>query len=149
MTGRTLLAAAVVVLAACGSGSSIGSGSETPTTTAAPATTAAPSTTSQGTAEPPAASIKPVTPIAPEPSVPLPGECTQSESSSSCPPDPERANELVGLTEEKAAADATANGWAFRVAVRDGEDLLLTQDYNASRVNVAVRAGIVERAWFG
>ncbi len=56
---------------------------------------------------------------------------------------------LVGLPEDQAAAAATAKGWAYRVAERDGVEQMLTADYNESRVNVAITNGVVTRAWIG
>jgi len=121
------------VLAACGSTSSSSSGGNV-ATTAAPATTA-PATT--------------VAPIASNPTAPLAASCTKSAGTPVCPPDPAALQAFVGLTEQQAAAQAAANGWPFRVAERDGEQLMLTQDYNEERVNVAVQSGKVTRAWFG
>jgi hypothetical protein len=135
----------VAALAACGASSSNGVGADAPTT-AAP-TTRVPVTTT--TAAPPVASPKPVPPIAANPTAPLPGLCTQSGTDSVCPPDPEAGQQFVGLSEADAAARAAQHGWAFRVAERDGEQLLLTQDFNAERVNVALAGGTVQRAWFG
>jgi hypothetical protein len=56
---------------------------------------------------------------------------------------------LVGLTEDQAAATAAAHGWAYRVAERDGVSEMLTADYNESRLNVAIANGTVTRAWMG
>ncbi|HKA02804.1 MAG TPA: hypothetical protein VKD67_00705 [Acidimicrobiales bacterium] len=134
----------VVALAACGRSSPNGSGSEV-STTAAPTTTA-PVTTTTGA---PVVSPTPVAPIASNPTAPMPGLCTQSGAGSVCPPAPEAAQQFVGLSEADAAARAAQHGWAFRVAERDGEQLLLTQDYDPERVNVAVSSGTVQRAWFG
>lgn len=50
---------------------------------------------------------------------------------------------LVGLDEDAANAAATANGWTMRVTERDGESLPATADYQPSRANVAVIAGLV------
>jgi hypothetical protein len=145
-----VLGAVSLALAGCGAAST-GVGSSSTTTTFARAsssvTTVATSAAPSGL---PVASPKPVQPIAADPTIPLPGVCTQSETSSTCPPSPEPDAALfVGLTEERAAAEAVNHGWGFRVAERDGEQLLLTQDYASDRVNVAVRGGTVERAWFG
>jgi hypothetical protein len=137
-------ATALVVLGACGS-DAVEPTSQTPSTSAPRPAATSPTTT----AAPPVASLTPVTPIAPDPSIPLPGVCTQGGDSSTCPPDPERADAVRGLTEDQAAAEATAHGWPFRVVERDGEEFLVTQDYVANRLNVAIRAGTVERAWFG
>ena len=90
-----------------------------------------------------------VAPIASNPTAPLAATCTKSASTPACPADPAALQAFVGLSEQQAAAQAAANGWPFRVAERDGEQLLLTQDYNEQRVNVAVQDGKVTRAWFG
>ncbi|MDQ1457533.1 MAG: hypothetical protein QOH28_3153, partial [Actinomycetota bacterium] len=57
--------------------------------------------------------------------------------------------DYVGLPEDQAAARATAQGMAYRVAERDGVEQLLTADYSADRVNVAITGGTVTRAWLG
>ena len=133
---RQLLGAVglVATLAACGSSSSSSSSGAPPTT--APASTSATSVTS-------------VVPIASNPTAPLAASCTKSATTAVCPPDPAALATFVGLTEQQAAAQAAANGWAYRVAERDGEQLMLTQDFNEERVNVAVQNGVVTRAWFG
>jgi len=130
LLGAVGLAAA---LAACGSSSSSSSGGN-PATTTAPAPTASATT---------------VAPIASNPTAPLAASCTKSASTPVCPPDPAALQAFVGLSEQQAAAQASANGWPFRVAERDGEQLMLTQDFNEERVNVAVQDGKVTRAWFG
>jgi hypothetical protein len=144
---RRLLGAVslVVALAACGSSSSSSSSGGSPTTTAAPPTTA-PATT---VAPPTTAPATTVAPIASNPTAPLAASCTKSATTPVCPPDPVALQAFVGLTEQQAVAQAAANGWPFRVAERDGEQLLLTQDYNEERINVAVQNGMVTRAWFG
>jgi hypothetical protein len=48
---------------------------------------------------------------------------------------------LVGLAEDEAAKVAEGNGWTMRVAERDGEELMVTTDWQSNRVNVAVRSG--------
>jgi hypothetical protein len=55
----------------------------------------------------------------------------------------EDASVLVGLAEDEAAKVAEGNGWTVRVAERDGEDLMVTSDWQPNRVNVAVRGGKV------
>jgi len=62
---------------------------------------------------------------------------------------PVEVPELVGLPEAEAAAAAAARGWAYRVAERDGVEQMLTADYSDQRVNVAITAGAVTRAWIG
>ena len=53
------------------------------------------------------------------------------------------AQELVGLSEEEATKVATGKGWVVRVAMRDGEGLMLTTDYSDTRVNLTVTNGVV------
>jgi hypothetical protein len=133
-----------MALAACGSSSSYGGGgSQEAPTTAPEATTTVPATT----APVPSASLQP--PIGANPTAPLGASCTKSGTASCPPPDGAALQQLVGLTEQQAGAQAAANGWPFRVAERDGEQFLLTQDYNDERVNVAVQNGVVTRAWSG
>ncbi len=50
---------------------------------------------------------------------------------------------LVGVAEAEAAKVADENGWTLRVVQRDGENLIVTEDYSATRVNVAVEAGVI------
>ena len=58
-------------------------------------------------------------------------------------PTVESAGKLVGLSEQEAQKVAESLGWTVRVGRRDGVDLMLTQEFNPSRVNVAVEKGIV------
>jgi hypothetical protein len=53
------------------------------------------------------------------------------------------ANILVGLSEADAALTAKQQGWVMRVSRQDGADLIVTQDFSARRVNVAVVKGVV------
>lgn len=55
------------------------------------------------------------------------------------------ARELEGRTLSAAEDEAKAHGCSVRVARRDGEDLILTQDLRPSRINVAVTDGRVTR----
>jgi hypothetical protein len=50
---------------------------------------------------------------------------------------------VVGLTVDEASKLAEASGWTVRVAREDGVDLALTMDYNETRLNVVVEAGVV------
>ncbi len=50
---------------------------------------------------------------------------------------------LTGVAEDEAAKVASEFGWTVRVVKRDGESLMVTEDYSTSRVNVAVEAGVV------
>lgn len=83
-----------------------------------------------------------------------PGDASGGSGSGSVEPTPapdmpastltmESAVKLVGLPEAEAAKVASAAGWTVRVARRDGADLMLTQEYNGSRVNVAVEKKVV------
>lgn len=55
----------------------------------------------------------------------------------------ERAQELVGLSEEEAMKVAQENGWTTRVRVRDGQSFPLTMDYSDTRVNFTIVKGFV------
>lgn len=59
------------------------------------------------------------------------------------PPTPESVQLLVGLTEYGANKVAKDNGWALRIAMKDGVAFQLTADYSESRVNLTVTKGIV------
>ena len=62
--------------------------------------------------------------------------------------DDRSATDLIGLTEEQARERAAAEGRAFRVVHRDGEDFIVTADYNPRRVNVFVQDGTVVDAGY-
>ena len=53
------------------------------------------------------------------------------------------AKKLIGLTEAEAQKVATELGWQVRVAMRDGEAFMLSQDYQTNRVNLTVTKGLV------
>jgi hypothetical protein len=144
LLGLVLVPLIGVSMSACGRS---GTAEPAAATGATAATTAPPAPST--TAGAPVVSLTPVPPVGVDPTAPLPGLCTQSGTGSVCPPDPEASQQFVGLSEADASVRAAQNGWAFRVAERDGEQLLLTQDYNPQRVNVAVSGGTVQRAWFG
>ena len=55
----------------------------------------------------------------------------------------ESARVLVGLTEAEAGKVAASRGWVMRVVRLDGEDLAVTLEYSASRVNVEVTKKVV------
>jgi hypothetical protein len=55
------------------------------------------------------------------------------------------ARELEGQALAEAKATANARGCSVRVARRDGEDLMVTQDLSTSRINVEVTDGRVTR----
>jgi hypothetical protein len=63
------------------------------------------------------------------------------------PPTPEGydARELVGLRVGKAKRVAERHGCTLRVVRRDGEWLVVTQDFRTDRINVAVRDRVVRR----
>lgn len=60
-----------------------------------------------------------------------------------------RADLLVGLDEEAAAACAKTLGWGFRVGSRDGESYALTADYSPMRITVLVKSGRVSSVIIG
>ena len=57
--------------------------------------------------------------------------------------DENSAQQLLGLPETEATKVAMANGWLVRIAARDGEFFMLTQDYVTNRVNLSVENRIV------
>ena len=59
------------------------------------------------------------------------------------PLDENTAQQLLGLPEAEATKVAMANGWVVRIAARDGEFFMLTQDYSKNRVNLNVKNGKV------
>jgi hypothetical protein len=59
------------------------------------------------------------------------------------PLDENSAQQLLGLPEQEATKVAMANGWQVRIAARDGEFFMLTQDYADNRVNLSVKRGKV------
>ncbi|MFM8381113.1 MAG: hypothetical protein ACKOA6_03815, partial [Actinomycetota bacterium] len=61
----------------------------------------------------------------------------------------DRANELLGLTEDEAVAYAESQGWGVRIAARDGEQFALTMDYSPTRVNLTVEGGFVTYVFVG
>jgi hypothetical protein len=65
------------------------------------------------------------------------------------PPTPESVQLLVGLTEYGANKVAKDNGWALRIAMKDGVAFQLTADYSESRVNLTVTKGIVTAVSIG
>jgi hypothetical protein len=58
-------------------------------------------------------------------------------------PDETSVKRLIGLTEAEAQKVATELGWQVRVAIRDGEAFMLTQDYLTNRVNLTITKGSV------
>lgn len=59
------------------------------------------------------------------------------------PLDDNSAQQLLGLPESEATKVAMANGWVVRIAARDGEFFMLTEDYSENRVNLSVKKGSV------
>jgi hypothetical protein len=59
------------------------------------------------------------------------------------PLDENSAQQLLGLPEAEATRVAMVNGWQVRIAARDGEFFMLTQDYSPNRVNLNVENRIV------
>jgi hypothetical protein len=57
------------------------------------------------------------------------------------PLDDNTAQQLLGLPESEATKVAMANGWIVRIAARDGEFFMLTEDYRENRVNLSVKRG--------
>jgi hypothetical protein len=55
------------------------------------------------------------------------------------------ARELVGMRVKKARSTAATHGCQVRVVRRNGEPLVVTQDFRTDRVNVAVRHRVVKR----
>lgn len=61
----------------------------------------------------------------------------------------EKAETLIGLSEDEAIKTASSLGWEFRVAARDGEQYMLTTDYVMNRVNVTIVEGTVTEVTVG
>lgn len=59
------------------------------------------------------------------------------------------AEKLVGLTEDEAAKVASGAGWTVRVVSRDGEDFMVTADWQENRVNISVVDGKVTAVTVG
>lgn len=53
------------------------------------------------------------------------------------------AKKLIGLTEAEAQKVAAELGWQVRIAMRDGEAFMLTQDFQTNRVNLTITKGFV------
>lgn len=61
----------------------------------------------------------------------------------------DQANELLGLTEAAATAEAESRNWTVRIAARDGEQFALTMDYSPTRVNLTVENDLVTYLFVG
>lgn len=59
------------------------------------------------------------------------------------PLDDKTAQQLLGLAETEATKVAMVKGWVVRIAARDGEFFMLTEDYSQNRVNLSVKHGTV------
>ena len=78
-----------------------------------------------------------------------PGAGSGGTGDTIAPLDNATAKALIGLTEDEAMKVAAEKGWTFRVAMRDGHALMLTDDYSTSRVNVTVLKGLVTAVVIG
>jgi len=63
--------------------------------------------------------------------------------------DAESAQKLIGLSEDEARKVADGLGWIVRVAVRDGEQFVLTKEFLTNRVNLTITAGSVTAVTVG
>jgi hypothetical protein len=59
------------------------------------------------------------------------------------------AQKLVGMTEAEAESYVREQGWGYRVGQRDGEEYMLTTDYDATRVTVTIANGTVTEVTVG
>jgi len=59
------------------------------------------------------------------------------------------SKKLIGLTEAEAQKVAAEMGWQLRVAMRDGEAFMLTQDFRTNRVNLTITKGLVTNVVIG
>lgn len=91
-------------------------------------------------------SIPPDTPTS-DPSIPSITVPTDPSDPASEPP--ATLPDIVGLSELEATASLEAAGFTVRIAARDGEDFILTQDYRTDRVNLVVDGGVVTNAEIG
>ena len=64
-------------------------------------------------------------------------------------PDDVSAKKLIGLTEVEAQKVAAELGWEVRVAMRDGEAFMLTQDFQTNRINLTITKGLVTNVVIG
>jgi hypothetical protein len=56
---------------------------------------------------------------------------------------------LIGKTIEEAGKELSSSGIPWRVSAQDNRPMLLTCDYNSSRVNLQVQNGIVKNVELG
>lgn len=59
------------------------------------------------------------------------------------------ADTLIGLAEDEATKVATGRGWTVRIAERDGEQFMLTLDFQTNRVNLSITNGRVTAVTVG
>ena len=59
------------------------------------------------------------------------------------------ADTLVGLAEDDAVKTAEGRGWTVRIAERDGEQFMLTLDFQTNRVNLSITKGRVTAVTVG
>ena len=59
------------------------------------------------------------------------------------------ADTLVGLAEDDAVKSAEGRGWTVRIAERDGEQFMLTLDFQTNRVNLSITKGRVTAVTVG
>ncbi len=59
------------------------------------------------------------------------------------------AASLVGMTEAAALREVQARGWRVRVAGRDGEMYAMTMDYSAGRLNFTITDGVITACTVG
>ncbi len=59
------------------------------------------------------------------------------------------ADVLIGLSEDEATKVATGRGWTVRIAERDGEQFMLTLDFQTNRVNLTITKGRVTAVTVG
>ncbi len=56
------------------------------------------------------------------------------------------ADAYIGLTEAEAEQQAEVDGRPYRVGARDGEQMMLTEDYVVGRITVTITDGVVTGA---
>lgn len=83
------------------------------------------------------------------PTTDTPGEPEPAPDGQIVPLTDETAQSLVGLSEDEASKVATGNGWAVRIAMRDGEAFSLTMDYRQDRVNLTIEKDRVTKVDIG
>lgn len=136
--------AAGLLLVGCGSDGAATTGLDTPGAVVPPtATVPAPPATTETVPNivPPSGTPTETNATVPDADQPMP--CPHGKDGAAR--DAFDARELEGRTLADAQAAAKAHGCSVRVARRDGERLVLTQDLVTSRINVEVTEGRVTR----